>query len=203
MYKFRFKKIASRKKGKALLILDGHGSQSKYRSDRLFFRTYGIELVCIPPHSSHRLQPLDTHFNKPLKSKWSNDVDAFLKANDKVILTKFDFFNPFSSTWEHMANQRGLIVNSFQHCGIYPIERRSEIEFSKAAAFEESVDNRTFNQHPTQCLRLLMPSPKNKFNEKHLSSHNSCDITNSSGNIAKQEDNSARILKIWNFLYKN
>ena len=48
------------------IFLDVHASHCSY--DALKFCTENaIELICIPPHCSHRLQPLDTHFNMPLR----------------------------------------------------------------------------------------------------------------------------------------
>jgi hypothetical protein len=41
-----------------LLILDGHGSYSTPEFD-LFCKDYNIITLCMPPHSSHLLQPLD------------------------------------------------------------------------------------------------------------------------------------------------
>ena len=48
-----------------LLFLNGHKSHIRIEAAE-FCVENGIELLCLPPHTTHRLQPLDTHFNKIL-----------------------------------------------------------------------------------------------------------------------------------------
>lgn len=75
---------------KCVLILDGHSSHLSVESLEFCYEN-AIEMICLPPHSSHRLQPLDTHFNKSLKSLWATSVSEHLRNHDKVSLTKWDF----------------------------------------------------------------------------------------------------------------
>jgi len=112
------KKISDKR---AVLIVDGHKTHVGF-SALDFCQKNEIDLLCIPPHTSHRLQPLDTHFFKTLKTKWSKHCSLFLKDNAYAILTKDEFHLPFTRVWNEMIMERGLIVNGFQHCGIYPTE---------------------------------------------------------------------------------
>ena len=48
--------------GKVLLLLDGHASHVKSISVIDFAISYDITLVCLPPHTTHYLQPLDRAF---------------------------------------------------------------------------------------------------------------------------------------------
>lgn len=41
-----------------LLILDGHSTHTKNLEVIDYARESGVSLLCLPPHSSHRLQPL-------------------------------------------------------------------------------------------------------------------------------------------------
>ncbi|KAJ8882167.1 hypothetical protein PR048_018655 [Dryococelus australis] len=50
-----------------LLILDGHYSYSRNLDVLNKARTHNVFIVCRPPHSSHKLQPLDKTFMSPLK----------------------------------------------------------------------------------------------------------------------------------------
>lgn len=45
-----------------------------------FCKQHGIELLCIPPHTSHLLKPPDTHLFKEVKSKWSTLCSLYLKV---------------------------------------------------------------------------------------------------------------------------
>lgn len=57
---------------KVILIMDGHGSHVSTEAVQ-FAQAHDLELVCIPPHSSHRLLPLDTYFKK----LWSRNLGNF------------------------------------------------------------------------------------------------------------------------------
>ena len=56
---------------KVLLILDGHQSHTKDIELIDFARSKGLLLLSLPPHASHKLQPLDRSFFKPLKSAFN------------------------------------------------------------------------------------------------------------------------------------
>ncbi|KAL7291839.1 hypothetical protein TKK_0014618 [Trichogramma kaykai] len=49
-----------------LLLLDRHSSHTKNLKVVDMARDNGVHILCFPPHCSHRLQPLDVSFMKPL-----------------------------------------------------------------------------------------------------------------------------------------
>lgn len=51
---------------KVLLILDGHSSHKNLEALE-FAKANGVILLCLPPHSTHRMQPTDVSFFGPLK----------------------------------------------------------------------------------------------------------------------------------------
>ena len=52
-----------------LLILDGHGSH--YQPELISYaKENGVVMFCLPPHTTHETQPLDTSVFKPLKQNW-------------------------------------------------------------------------------------------------------------------------------------
>ena len=53
-----------------LLIFDGHNSHISYKIAKCAFDN-NISLLCLPPHTSHGLQPLDVACFKPAKAIWS------------------------------------------------------------------------------------------------------------------------------------
>lgn len=62
-----------------LLILDGHGSHSTPEFD-LFCKDHFIIVLCMPPHSSHLLQPLDVTCFAVLKRAYGREVEAYMRA---------------------------------------------------------------------------------------------------------------------------
>ena len=61
-----------------LLILDGHSTHYQ-PSTVQFAKDNQIIMFCLPPHSTHASQPLDTAVFNPLKRNWNDAVHAFLE----------------------------------------------------------------------------------------------------------------------------
>ena len=104
---------------KCILVLDGHASHLSIDAIDFCIKNL-IELICLPPHTSHRLQPMDTHFNRGLKVNWSKNIQKYLRESDKVILTKHEVLIVFNPTWTSAISSRGKIVDAFAYCGIFP-----------------------------------------------------------------------------------
>lgn len=61
-----------------LLILDNHVSHVSLESYN-FCRDNGIVMVALPPHTSHRTQPLDVSFFGPFKCEYRKHATKFIK----------------------------------------------------------------------------------------------------------------------------
>lgn len=62
-----------------LLILDGHKTHTLNLEVINLAREKNIVLLCLPPHCSHRLQPLDVSFMKPLMTFYAQEVQKWLR----------------------------------------------------------------------------------------------------------------------------
>ena len=60
-----------------LLILDGHGSHVTPEFDQ-YCLNQSIILLCMPPHSSHLLQPLDVNCFSVLKRSYGKRVETLM-----------------------------------------------------------------------------------------------------------------------------
>ena len=67
-------------KERRLLILDGHGSHLTARFIA-YCQSRAIDIVILPPHTSHILQPLDVGIFAPLKRALSSRVDALFRLD--------------------------------------------------------------------------------------------------------------------------
>jgi hypothetical protein len=147
---------------KCVLFFDGHSSHLTVAALD-FCEANGIELVCLPPHCSHRLQPLDTHVNKPLKCLWSKAIGDYLKANDRIVISKEEFGALFPPVFLELSGRRGLAVEGFAHCGLYPIKntvKKEEYSISKSFSFSEPDDASTPNEAgPSNQTQPAVPSP--------------------------------------------
>jgi hypothetical protein len=90
----------------------------------------GIILVCIPPHTAHRLQSLDLTFYGPLKAAFNREYDLYLKRCAHENITHYELAEPFNKAYLKAATMEKLI-SGFKTAGVFPInpEKFIEIDF--------------------------------------------------------------------------
>ncbi|KAJ8305255.1 hypothetical protein KUTeg_015800 [Tegillarca granosa] len=71
-----------------LLIMDNNDSHITLDTINIAFKNQ-IELLCLPPHTTHILQPQDVHINGPLKARVAS-VATMLNAFGKTGISPFD-----------------------------------------------------------------------------------------------------------------
>jgi hypothetical protein len=76
-----------------LLILDGHGSHLTPEFD-LFCTEHSIITLCMPPHSSHLLQPCDVSFFAVLKRLYGQQIQGYMRRGTSHI-DKQDFLQAY------------------------------------------------------------------------------------------------------------
>ena len=90
---FKFFVAKTQHLGKRLLIIDGHGSHISLNV--IDTARENNMLYCLPPHTTHILQPLDVSVYKPLKNHFSCITDFIILAsvtlNEKVLINKTNF----------------------------------------------------------------------------------------------------------------
>jgi len=103
-----------------LLVLDNHSSHTTLQSYNVC-KDNGIVMVTLPPHSSHRLQPLDITFFSSLKAAFNKECDNFLKSHPHEKITPYDIAAIFNNAYVRVANiEKG--VSGFAAAGIYPLD---------------------------------------------------------------------------------
>ena len=122
-----------------LLILDNHSSHINIDAV-LYCRQNDIHLLSLPPHSSHKMQPLDRCFFKPLKEYFSQMCDKWLLNHPGRVITQYQVAELFGEACEKAATMR-IAVNGFKCCGIYPINKYifSEEDFLPSSVTEQNV----------------------------------------------------------------
>jgi hypothetical protein len=109
---------SSRIKGRyRLLILDGHGSHLTPKFDEICEKN-DIIAICMPPHSSHLLQPLDIGCFAVLKRFYGRFIEAKMRLQINHI-DKFDFLEAYRSA-RIEAFKLETIKNSFAAAGLLP-----------------------------------------------------------------------------------
>lgn len=106
----------------AFLILDGHGSHLTIDVIDLA-REHNVILYCLPPHTTHLLQPLDVAVFRSLKayfSKLCGQVKLLTLGTSKVVnVSRKNFTAIFRVAFEACMGMQ-VIKNGFRKCGIYP-----------------------------------------------------------------------------------
>lgn len=108
-----------------LLIMDGHGSH--ITANVIAYCTeHAIDLLILPPHTSHVLQPLDVSVFSPLKRALATETDA---------VSRLDSGRIARSEWTRMyirARQAALresnIRSGFKATGLWPLSPISVLE---------------------------------------------------------------------------
>lgn len=143
-----------------LLILDNHSSHISVRIYN-YCRENGITLLSLPPHTSHRLQPLDLTFFSPLKSSFYRECSLFLKtksispneANRKI--TQYELAGLFNRAYLKVATMdKG--ISGFSTAGILPInpDKFSELNFHTSTSEEEvQIEITEEDEEPRETMR--------------------------------------------------
>jgi len=107
------------RRSRRLLFLDGHGSHLNMRFLNWCLQ-HKILIACYPPHSTHRLQPLDVSCFAPLASYYSQGLDDLIrKSEGHTRIKKRDFFSIFWSAFTQ-AFRKDFIKSAWSKTGIWP-----------------------------------------------------------------------------------
>lgn len=121
---------------KVLLIIDNHSSHCTLKVYN-FCKENGITIVTLPPHTSHRLQPLDVCVYGPLKTAYNRECDSFLRSKNYQKIDQSDIAELFKKAYNKIATiEKG--VKGFEATGIFPINR-DVINEEEFIIIEESV----------------------------------------------------------------
>jgi hypothetical protein len=69
--------------GYRLLILDGHESHNSHKFQQ-YCKVAKIITLCMPPHSSHLLQPLDVGCFSPLKRAYGRQAKEMMRTGSTI-----------------------------------------------------------------------------------------------------------------------
>lgn len=107
-----------------LLILDGHESHHSAEFDE-YCKANNIIPLCMPAHSSHRLQPLDVTCFSVLKKAYSDFIEGLMRRHQTHV-AKEDFLRGF-----YIASEKAMtpetVRSGFRAAGLVPLDPQSVI----------------------------------------------------------------------------
>jgi hypothetical protein len=102
-----------------LLILDGHESHHSEEFEE-YCKEHNIVTLCMPPHSSHILQPLDVGCFGPLKKSYGRQIEHLMRQQCTHI-TKEDFIPAFQAAFQDSLTESN-IKGGFRGAGLVPFD---------------------------------------------------------------------------------
>ncbi|CAK1578971.1 unnamed protein product [Parnassius mnemosyne] len=116
----------------ALLILDNHSSHLSLQAIELA-RDHRVVLLSLAPHTSHRMQSLDTGFFGPLKKAYAVACDNWQVSNPGRAITQYQVARLFGTAYLKVGSI-DRAKKSFESCGIWPFNDQifSDEDFAPA-----------------------------------------------------------------------
>lgn len=149
-----------------LLILDNHSSHVSVGAID-FCRKNDIHMLSIPPHGSHKIQPLDVVFFGPLKVLYSAECDTWQVSNPGRAISQYQVARIFRGAYEKAATVEKA-TKGFQCTGIWPFDPAvfSEVDFLPSMVTEVempsvTVDNEEESDPPPSLSAQLGLSDMN------------------------------------------
>ena len=100
-----------------LLVLDGHSSHATPEFDQ-YCADNKIITLCMPPHTSHLLQPLDVSCFSPLKRAYGREIEK-LARQGVYHIDKIDFLTVYQQIRPTVFTQQNIQAG-FQATGLVP-----------------------------------------------------------------------------------
>lgn len=139
-----------------LLILYGHTAHTNNLDLIDYARNHYVIIICLPPHCTHRLKPLDVSVMKPISSCYEKEVKNWLLSNPGRVVVPEAIPKLFSDALR-VAAKPETIKNGFYKTGIYPMN--SNVFEAKDFAPADVTNNNSLATTSDNCTKLLEMTP--------------------------------------------
>lgn len=181
-----------------LLILDNHSSHISLEA-LTYAKKHNIIMLTIPPHGSHKIQPLDVAVHSPLKTKYSIECEKWMNRHPGRGITQFQVAGLFSTAYKHVATISNA-ESGFRATGIFPYadDLFDETDFAPSSVTDlvpTNENSREIDTEPTQSHDMANVSTTETEQEStrpDISKVN--DSTSKETNAPNQNDNLSQII---------
>ncbi|XP_069669360.1 uncharacterized protein [Periplaneta americana] len=105
-----------------ILVLDAHYSHTRNIEVIEKGRSNHVAIICLPPHSTAKMQPLDVCFMKPLKTYYAQEISTWLRHHPGRVVTHYQVASLFGLAYQKAATMQNS-MNAFRKCGLIPCNR--------------------------------------------------------------------------------
>ncbi|XP_067613942.1 uncharacterized protein [Eurosta solidaginis] len=156
------------KENPILLLLDNHSSHCSINSIN-YSRENGIHLLSFPPHTSHRLQPLDVSVYGPFKKFVQTSFYDFMTNNPGKRITIYEVAQLTNLPFQRAFKSEN-IISGFQSTGIYPFNSQnfSEDDFCLAAETNEDALTEPVPLQPDNIVNTSITDPLEPNNSTNV-----------------------------------
>lgn len=115
-----------------------------------------VHLFCLPPHTTHKLQPLDVGIFGPLQRAWKKNCEEFTADRGRGI-TKPEFIKEYIKVRDQTFTPE-LITAAWRKTGLYPFNPDvfTELDYSPSQLTSTEV------HYPPSFPTSLIPTPSNQ-----------------------------------------
>ncbi|XP_015910948.1 uncharacterized protein [Parasteatoda tepidariorum] len=162
LYLHHFIKFSKCSKDKeVLIILDNHESHISVKGLQLC-KDHGITLLTLPPHTSHKLQPLDKTVFSPFKMFYNSAASDFMIMHPGKPITIYDIPHLVGRSFSKAFTPEN-IQSGFACTGIWPLNSDifSESDFLPSNVTDRSdpdVMNSSASSKPSTSINNLPPA---------------------------------------------
>lgn len=103
-----------------LLMLDNHETHLSIDFIDMAAEN-GVVVVTIPPHTSHKLQPLDVSVYGPFKRLYNREIDSWLVAHPGKTVSIYDIAEISGKAW-NKASMPANVISGFAASGVSPFQ---------------------------------------------------------------------------------
>lgn len=146
--------------GQKVLFLDGHSSHISIELIKLAMEN-NVKLICLPPNSSHILQPMDVGVFGNVKREWKNILREHYSETKQQNVDKPTFPKLLKRIFDRCFKKIDA-KNGFKNSGLYPLSKEN-IKFSNTAVSapydqesivqSENVTDKNTSSNVTQSTR--------------------------------------------------
>ncbi|KAH7459257.1 hypothetical protein FOMA001_g20090 [Fusarium oxysporum f. sp. matthiolae] len=161
-----------------LLVLDGHESHHSVDFER-YCKENKIITLCMPPHSSHLLQPLDVGCFSVLKQAYGREIEHLIRCSITHI-SKTKFYPAFYAAFKVTMTEENIKA-AFRGAGLVPLDpehvvSKLDVQLRTPTPVEEETGPSTPWVSKTP-KTVLEAGSQSEYLAKRIRSHHSCSPT--------------------------